>query len=125
VCGENLDDTMPDFLVHIPGYMTNLLVMEVKAPPRQGHRNDDLLKMAKDLRKLTAYRRDLVDEDEKPANYYAAYFWVYGIDPRTWPELCREMLEKVDDWDEVDLSLIRCYIHEAARTRAVRVRWHR
>ena len=56
----------PDFLVHIPGEMTNLLIVEVKP------QNADETNMADDLVKLTRFRR-------APANYHAAYFWVYGL----------------------------------------------
>ena len=62
--GKNLDNTKPDFLVHVPGEMTNLLVLEVK--PSSG----DIEEMAADLKKLTAYRRDLTDKYGKPANYF-------------------------------------------------------
>lgn len=59
----------PDFLVHVPGEMTNLLVVEVKP------RTADVKKMAEDLQKLTSFRRDLRDEDRRPANYHAATSW--------------------------------------------------
>jgi hypothetical protein len=82
--GRYVANTIPDFLVHIPGVMSeksNLLVMEVKAAT--GIRK----RMAEDLRKLTAFRTKLVGDHGKPANYYSAYFWVYGINALEWPDL--------------------------------------
>lgn len=64
----------PDFLVHVPGEMANLLVVEVKPSTA------DLKKMAEDLQKLTSFRRDLRDESGRPASYHAAYLLVYGVD---------------------------------------------
>lgn len=117
ICGKNLSNTIPDFLVHVPGYMNNLLVMEVK--PYNAERK----RMANDLKKLTAFRRNLLDEKGRPANYNAAYFWIYGLDPSSWPQLRSEVLSAVDNMEEVDFSLIRCFVHERAGTRAVKVEW--
>jgi hypothetical protein len=101
----------------MPGNMTNLLVMEVK--PASGDKED----MLGDLKKLTAYRRDLIDEGGKPANYHAAYFWVYGENDRFWPQIRDRVLAEIDNTEEVDLSLIRCFVHSASGVRAVEVAW--
>jgi hypothetical protein len=114
--GKHLSNTTPDFLVHVPEEMTNLLVMEVK--PASAKVGD----MVGDLKKLTAYRRDLVDEKDRPANYCAAYFWLYG-NGRKWPRIRDRVLTEVANDDEVDLSLIRCFVHEAAQVPAVKVFW--
>lgn len=90
----------PDFLVHIPGQMTNLLVMEVTS------RNADRNSMVDDLKKLTTFRRDLVNQDGLPANYHVAYFSVYGISPEEWPQLSEQLPRAVRGNQEVDRSLI-------------------
>lgn len=106
----------PDFLVHIPGQMTNLLIVEIKP------KNADYTKMAEDLVKLTHFRRDLKDKDNNPANYYEAYFWVYGLPIADWPRL-RSKIKKASDGKDVDYSLIKCFIHEQAGTKASQVDW--
>ena len=117
VRGKQLDNTKPDFLVHVPGYMRNLLVMEVKPA------NGKIKHMIADLKKLTAYTHNLVDEDERPANYYAAFFWVYGTVIGGWQELQGQVLAEIGNREEVDLSGIRCFVHEGAGVPAVEVRW--
>lgn len=99
----------PDFLVHIPGQMTNLLIVEVK------RQNADVDKMVKDLEKLTVFRRDY--------NYHAAYFWIYGLAASEWPQLRDKIKAKVLGEDKVDLSLITCFIHERAGIEATPVDW--
>ncbi|MBX6312710.1 MAG: hypothetical protein IRY99_07320 [Isosphaeraceae bacterium] len=69
--------TKPDFLVHIPGQMMNLLIVEVKPG------NRDIAEMMKDLRTLTAFRREF----GVGKNYDAAYFWIYGLDSDGWNAL--------------------------------------
>jgi len=117
VRGPHLDNSKPDFLVHDPGYMRNLLVMEVKAA--EGNEDD----MAADLKKLTAFRRELLDGDGRPANYHAAYFWIYGISGQEWPCLRDKIVRKVVQAEEADLSLISCFVHERAGIPAVRLGW--
>ncbi len=120
ICGTNLVRTMPDFLVHVPGEigeMTNLLVMEVKSA------RGEMKKIVEDLEKLTAYRRNLVDQKKgQPANYHAAYLWVYGISDRSWPEIRDQVLTRIDR-SKVELPLIRCFVHEKAQVPAVEVFW--
>lgn len=99
----------PDFLVHVPGKMRNLLVLEVKS------RNANVSKMAKDLVKLTRFGQE--------ANYHAAYFWIYGISSQEWPRLREKIVQKVAKTGDVNLDRISCFIHERAGSRAFRVDW--
>ena len=104
----------PDFLVHVPGQMRNLLVLEVKS------KNADVAKMADDLIKLTRFRRELGQQ----ANYHAAYFWIYGASEMDWHLLRAQILNnKVANTRDIDLSLISCFVHERAGIPAVRVDW--
>ena len=107
----------PDFLVHIPGLMVNLLIVEVKP------QNADESRMADDLKKLTRFRRELKDPDGNPANYHAAYFWVYGLPVDAWPQLRDGVVRELAGTKEVDLSLIKCYVHEGPGQRATSVDW--
>ncbi len=119
VRGEHIDNVKPDFLVHIPGRMinlANLLVVEVKPA------NGDLDQIVDDLQKLTAFRRDLKDEEERQANYHAAYFWVYGLQRDRWRDFCLRV-ERALRKKEVDLSLLRFFLHEEAGISAVEVAW--
>ena len=102
----------PDFLVHAPGQMANLLVVEVKP------RNASFPKMVKDLRTLTYFRRELRDEA-----YAASYFWLYGVTRAEWPAIAAELTERVAQDDAVDLSMIRPVLHEQAGTRAAFAEW--
>lgn len=107
----------PDFLVHVPGQMRNLLVVEVKpqnAPPAR---------MADDLKKLTRFRRDLYDQDGVPASYHAAYFWLYGLPLDDWPALRGRLRNAVVGSADFDPGLVSCFVHEKAGTRAVPVSW--
>lgn len=107
----------PDFLVHIPGLMVNLLIIEVKP------QNAGVGRMADDLKKLTYFRRDLKDQFDEPANYYAAYFWVYGLAVAEWPQLRDEVVQKLAGSHAVDYSLISCFVHEGPGMRAIKVGW--
>jgi hypothetical protein len=110
-------DAKPDFLVHIPGSMSNLLVIEVKP------RNAAVALMRNDLKKLTTFRRDLPHHHGIPGNYYAAYFWLYGLPLEEWPALRAQLLGVVEHPGDFDPSLVSCFIHEGAGTRAVQVEW--
>lgn len=104
----------PDFLVHVPGQMKNLLVLEVKPG------NAKIAKMVKDLIKLTRFRRELGQE----ANYHAAYFWIYGASEKDWHLLRAQILNnKAANTRNIDLPLISCFVHERAGIPAVRVDW--
>jgi hypothetical protein len=106
----------PDFLVHIPGQMTNLLIVEVK--PANGDRAD----MVGDLKKLTRFRRDLVAPDQ-PGNYFAAYFWIYGLSISDWPALRSDLFGKMRGTNEFDQTLVSAIVHEHAGHRALFVPW--
>lgn len=108
--------TKPDFLVHIPGRMNNLLIVEVK-PKNAKHK-----KMAEDLVKLTQFRKDLKNTDNSSANYYEAYFWLYGTSIDEWPEV-NSKIKKAAEGTDVDYSLIKCFIHEGAGMKARHVEW--
>lgn len=117
VCGDYLDNIKPDFLVHEPGSMnpdSNLLAVEVKPA------NTSSKKIIKDLRKLTALRSALKNSDGQSANYQHAIFWVYGGFPDAWKELKSQLNENRDD---VDLTLIRCFVHERAGRSAAECDW--
>ncbi len=107
----------PDFLVHIPGQMTNLLIVEVKPG------NADVSRMVDDLVKLTTFRRGLELADGTPGNYDAAYFWIYGIDDNGWKTLKPALIRQSEARATVDLRLITCFLHFAAGQQARRVDW--
>lgn len=107
----------PDFLIHVPGRMRNLLVMEVKP------KNAAVARMADDLKKLTRFRRELEHVAGPTANYHAAYFWVYGTSDHEWPELRDQIVQRVAGAPDVDLSLISCFVHGRAGAPAVPVDW--
>jgi hypothetical protein len=94
----------------------NLLVVEVKPA------NGDPVRVADDLEKLTALRRKLKDEQDQRANYHAAYFWVYHLHREEWRDFARRV-EHALRGKEVDLSLIRFFLHENAGVSAVEVAW--
>jgi len=107
----------PDFLVHIPGRMTNLLIVEVKPG------NADEKQMVEDLAKLTTFRRDLRNADGSPGNYEAAYFWIYGVGRDEWPDLNARLHERIAARNDIDLRLITCVLHAAPGERAFHVEW--
>jgi hypothetical protein len=107
----------PDFLVHVPGKMTNLLVVEVKP------RTADIRRMAKDLQKLTSFRRDLRDESGRPANYHAAYFLIYGLNLQDWPTLRTQLMKLAGGLEDFDRQLVNCFVHPCAGTGATRAAW--
>ena len=107
----------PDFLVHVPGEMANLLVVEVKPCTAE------LKKMAEDLQKLTSLRRDLRDEGGHPASYDAAYFLVYGLDLDDWPALRLRLMAVAGGPEDFDRNLVECFVHARAGTKIVRAAW--
>jgi hypothetical protein len=107
----------PDFLVHIPGEMNNLVIVEVKAADAAWERMGD------DLKKLTRFRRDLSDQNHPSANYRGAYFWIYGIGITRWPVFRNRLMQEVGGSAEFDQSLISCILHEHPGSRAVLVPW--
>ena len=109
--------TKSDFLVHIPGLMTNLLIVEVKPA------NADESQMVDDLAKLTTFRRDLREADGSAGNYEAAYFWIYGRSRDEWPDLKSRLHKRIAARDDIDLRLITCVLHAAPGERAFPVEW--
>ena len=79
--------------------------------------------MVDDLKKLTAYRKNLKDKYENPANYYAAYFLIYGLQKDEWPSFSKEIIKKIEDKGEVDLSLIQCFLHSSFNSKIEEVEW--
>lgn len=110
-------DWKPDFLVHVPGRMNNLLIVEVKPD------NVDRAGMIADLKKLTHFRRNLKDQYGHPGNYFAAYFWLYGLPIAEWPRLRNDLLVLLDDAPDFDRTLVSCFIHEKPSSRAMQVPW--
>ena len=100
----------PDFLVHIPGKMINLLVVEVKPA------NAGIDRLVKDLRKLTRFRR-------APPSYEAAYLLVYGMTPADWIKLAVQLNGHIGVDAEIDTSAISCLLHPAAGERAAFAKW--
>jgi hypothetical protein len=118
VHGDYLDNIKPDFLVHEPGNMcpdSNLLAIEVKPA------NATSTKIVEDLQKLTALRRALRNSYDQPANYQHAIFWLYGGLPENWDHLKDQL--KRNKFEDVDLRLVRCFVHEHAGTRALEHGW--
>jgi hypothetical protein len=118
VRGDYLDNVKPDFLVHEPGKMnpdSNLLAIEVKPA------NADAPRIVGDLQKLTALRSDLKNSYDQSANYQHAVFWIYGGVPDAWKELIGQL--RGNKFDDVDLTLIRCFVHERAGKSAVEYEW--
>jgi len=107
----------PDYLVHIPGEMSNLLVVEVKP------KNAAPARMADDLKKLTTFRRDLPPQHDLSGNYFAAYFWLYGMSVEEWREFRVQVIRAAGDTREFDPRLVSCFVHEQVGTRAVPVAW--
>jgi hypothetical protein len=104
----------PDFLVHVPGRMDNLLIVEVKPVTA------NISEMANDLAKLTWFRRGLRVSE----NYRAAYFWVYGSTVEGWPKIRERLHQELNDGDyKVDLALISCFVHDHAGIGAEKVEW--
>jgi hypothetical protein len=110
IYGTDLDQSKPDFTIHVPGKMgPNLLVMEVKCPdPNEGQ-------IVRDLQKLTAFSR--------LADYPFAYYLVYGLDgeaAKKFATLCRR-LEAEDK--RIELNRINFFHHPAPKTGALRIEW--
>ena len=107
---------IPDFLIHIPGEMKNLLAMEVKPWKRAAHvkpSNEHVTEMVKDLVKLTKYRQVV--------QYHAAYFWVYGMPLEAWAELRRRIRDNATD--TIDWSQVICFAHSTQGQRACKLEW--
>jgi len=115
----------PDYLVHIPGQMANLLVMEVKPKPKRGievaYHANEITETLEDLDKLTWFRRELSEYDPD-ANYFAAFMWFYGLDVQEWPILRNCLFERIAE-KNIDTALIRFFMHQQFGQRAIEVYW--
>jgi hypothetical protein len=100
----------PVFLVHVPGQMTNLLVMEVKPA------NAGTAQLVNDLKKLTRFRR-------APANYEAAYLLIYGMTPAGWAVSAKRLAPHIAAEPEIEIGTISCLIHSAVGERVVPAPW--
>lgn len=106
-----------EWLLSASSQMTNLLIVEVKPA------NAEPARMADDLKKLTHFRRELRDQHGNPANYHAAYLWIYGLRAAEWPDLRAELLESLQGDAQFDRDLVSCIIHETAQARATPAPW--
>jgi hypothetical protein len=94
---NNLDNTKPDFLIHVPGSMDcNLAVIEVK-PIKASKKG-----MKKDLKTLTAFC--------KSARYKKAIYLFYGDD--TIETIIRIIKQCSQNEDDIELGLIEFWHHK-------------
>jgi len=109
---NGLDQTKPDFLVHVPGDMDgNALVMEVKPVNAQKEG------IGKDLRCLTAYRRH--------GEYRRAILLVYGDLQEEFDRFrmrVRSVIER-DEEGSIDLPLIELWYHPVCGHSAEKTEW--
>jgi hypothetical protein len=108
--GDSLDNTKPDLLIHIPGERDNALVIEIKPV------NAQTAGIEKDLKTLTAYRRD--------ALYRAAVLLVYGSSENGCERVQRIAAEcATADRGEIDLDLIQLWYHQEPSAPAEEKPW--
>jgi hypothetical protein len=94
-----LGNAKPDFLVHIPGRMNNLLVVEVKP------RNAAADRIVADLKKLATFRAE-------PTSYHAAYMLIYGVSAKDWPQVREGIVHLTRKDRDIDLGLVSCLVHQ-------------
>lgn len=99
----------PDFLVHSPGKMVNLLAVEVKIGIRQTKG------ILKDIRTLNALRCG-------PAQYKIGVLWFAGVSPECWGEWRAHLVHLARE-EGLLLDPIRPVIHSRAGVPAVEVSW--
>jgi hypothetical protein len=110
IYGNELDRSKPDFTIHVPGYMSdNLLVIEVKSP------NPTDEQIVTDLRKLTGYCRK--------ADYFAAYYLIYGRNVESAQEFAATCVALSANDATIDLLRITLFTHPAAYTPASSIAW--
>ncbi len=102
----------PDFLVHVPGRMDNLAVIEVKAA------NTDMAALLKDVKTLTFFRKSLGLEN----NYAHAYLLIYGMTEARWRATSSTLAQRARK-DAVDLAAIDPVIHPDPGERAEVMGW--
>ena len=124
--GNSLDRVKPDFLIHVPLSMSeNLVAIEAKpvariissnaisgAAKRRAIRRDEI---KKDLRTLTAFRRD--------GKYHHAIYLIYGDDDRRFQHIRARALALNNDLKGIDLKLIDLYYHKESGQPAKRQMW--
>lgn len=124
--GNSLDRVKPDFLVHAPLSMSeNLVAIEVKPVARiiSGNASSGAAKrcairrdaIKKDLRTLTAFRRD--------GKYRRAIYLIYGDDDRRFQHIRAGALALNNDLKGIDLELIDLYYHKRSGQSAKRQMW--
>ena len=124
--GNSLDRVKPDFLVHVPLSMSeNLVAIEVKPVARiiSGNARSGAAKrcairrdaIKKDLRTLTAFRRD--------GKYHHAIYLIYGDDDRRFQHIRARALALNNDPKGIDLKLIDLYYHKESGQPAKRQMW--
>jgi hypothetical protein len=118
IYGTNLDNAKPDLVIHQPGDMGyNLVAIEVKPI------NASTKGIAKDLKRLTAFRRH-------PAHYQHAIFLVYsdeddlGQDTDMFEKMRTSILRESKKFpDEIDLELMELYWHRLEGHSAEKQAW--
>jgi hypothetical protein len=96
--GRDITNTVPDFLVHVPGKMDNFAIVEVKCI------NARPLDIRKDLRRLTAFSK---------SGYHFAIQLIYGNDKRGIDRIIEiaKFWQGEDTEGRIDLSLIHLFWH--------------
>jgi len=118
IYGTNLDNAKPDLVIHQPGDMGyNLVVIEVKPINAQAKG------IAKDLRRLTAFRRS-------PTSYQHAIWLVYSDeedqskDNELFDKMKTRILRASEKYpNEIDLGLIELYWHRKQGHSAEKQTW--
>ena len=107
---DELNRSKPDFTVHVPGRMSdNLLVIEVKSPEPTTEQ------IVIDLRKLTGYC--------KTAGYFAAYYLVYGCSVEQANEISASCIYLATKYAGIDLTRIKLLTHASPNSMASIVPW--
>lgn len=104
------DWSKPDFLVHRPGLMDNLLIVEVKTASATA------TAIWADMLKLCRYRG-------QPINYRQAILLIYGLSESEWQSLRQKIKEEAAGSNEFDSGLFRILLHESPGRNAHYVDW--
>jgi hypothetical protein len=111
--GRDLTNTKPDLLIHTPGDMGgNLAIIEVK--PVNALRNN----IEKDLRTLTAFRRD--------GGYFQAIYLIYGLNESAFNRINQTAVNLLSEDTEsrINLDLISLFWHRTVGEAARPVDWN-
>ena len=110
IYGNDLDQSKPDFTIHVPGRMGhNLLVVEVKA------KGPSDIQIVADLRKLTAFRNR--------ADYPGAIYLVYGMDEMMAADFAIRCASLAQEYERIDLTLVQLASHKCPAEEATFVAW--